>query len=365
MDEFPPLSAQDRVLIFAPHPDDEALGAGGLIQRAVAAHAKVLVVFATDGENNPWPQRVVERRLKIRSSDRARWGKRRRKEAQLALAHLGLPAASARFLGFPDQGITRFLLGASEIPVAAIGEVLSNLKPTLIVMPSPRDVHPDHNGLSVLIRIALSRHKRPVRVLNYLVHARGRQTDRHRLALLLSPEEKLIKKQAILCHASQMKLSRRRFVAYAKTIETFHALADPAHSDAHSPIWHAAIENGALTLHIQRRRLTRPGTVIHVVIESIEHGSLRWRLPLQSRSRRVHIRDTPTGAKLRQATVRVDGKNAVVNLPIATVLPVTGVFVKLDCKLGFFDDAGWREVPVLNPASASAVPGATVAHAAS
>ena len=54
------LSARDRVLVLAVHPDDESLCAGGLIQHALAHGAKVRVVFITDGDNNPWPQRFVE-----------------------------------------------------------------------------------------------------------------------------------------------------------------------------------------------------------------------------------------------------------------------------------------------------------------
>ena len=49
--------ASDRLLVFAPHPDDETIATGELIQLAIAAGVAVRVVFATDGDNNPWPQR--------------------------------------------------------------------------------------------------------------------------------------------------------------------------------------------------------------------------------------------------------------------------------------------------------------------
>ena len=75
-----------RTLIVAPHPDDDAIGAGGLIQRAVASGARVRVVFATDGESNAWPQRFTHKKLVIRKDERARWGAMRREEALEALA---------------------------------------------------------------------------------------------------------------------------------------------------------------------------------------------------------------------------------------------------------------------------------------
>src|SRR5207249_248864 len=62
----------DRVLLIAPHPDDETLAAGGLLQRVLAAGARLRVLFVTDGENNPWAQRATERRWRIGARDRER-----------------------------------------------------------------------------------------------------------------------------------------------------------------------------------------------------------------------------------------------------------------------------------------------------
>ena len=49
--EGPSLSFtdKDKVLVIAPHPDDEALGAGGILQSAKAANAEVRVVYLTNG----------------------------------------------------------------------------------------------------------------------------------------------------------------------------------------------------------------------------------------------------------------------------------------------------------------------------
>ena len=103
---LPLLSSRSRVMLFAPHPDDESLAAGIFLQRAVAAGAAVRVVYATDGERNCWPQRVLEGKMRIRENDRRRWGARRRAEALAALRTLGLGPANASFLSLPDQGVT-------------------------------------------------------------------------------------------------------------------------------------------------------------------------------------------------------------------------------------------------------------------
>ena len=44
------LDGVSDALIIAPHPDDESLASGGLIQRAVAAGARVRVLFLPHGE---------------------------------------------------------------------------------------------------------------------------------------------------------------------------------------------------------------------------------------------------------------------------------------------------------------------------
>jgi len=50
---FSPLEPSHRLLIVAPHPDDEVLGCGGLIAEAVRRGALVRVVFLTSGDGYP------------------------------------------------------------------------------------------------------------------------------------------------------------------------------------------------------------------------------------------------------------------------------------------------------------------------
>ncbi len=41
------------LLVFAPHPDDEVIGAGGLLQLALRSGKRVLIVFVTNGDGYP------------------------------------------------------------------------------------------------------------------------------------------------------------------------------------------------------------------------------------------------------------------------------------------------------------------------
>ena len=105
----PAFSSRSRLMLFAPHPDDESLACSILLQQAVHARAAIRVVYVTDGDDNPWPQRVLERRWRLNATDRRRWGRLRRTEALAALRVLGV-SGSAVFLALPDQKLSTILM---------------------------------------------------------------------------------------------------------------------------------------------------------------------------------------------------------------------------------------------------------------
>ena len=209
----------ERTLIVAPHPDDDAIGAGGLIQRAVAGGADVRVVFATDGENNGWPQRFMHKKLVIRADDRARWGAMRRGEALEALARLGVDRQAARFLGFPDNKIAALARARCSKVLDSLRAVLDEFQPTLIVSPSSRDLHADHRALAYFVHRAAGE---GVPIVTYVIHG-DPIAERMAVRLHLTAREQLWKRQAIECHKSQLLLSRERFLSYARSVESFYA----------------------------------------------------------------------------------------------------------------------------------------------
>lgn len=215
------LSAQDRVLVFAPHPDDEALGCGGLIQHAVAAGAQVRVIFQTDGDNNPWPQRYVEQRWSIDASCRQRWGARRRLEAVRSVQTLGLQADAAAFFGLPDQGLSGLWQKRDERALALHVAELQTFRPTLLVVPSQDDNHPDHGASHALIQEAMRRAEMDLPQWAYLIHRRWFCPEAAGLTLQLTLRQKARKLAAIECHETQLFLSSSRFCAYARDSEVF------------------------------------------------------------------------------------------------------------------------------------------------
>jgi LmbE family N-acetylglucosaminyl deacetylase len=198
------VRAHERLLVVAPHPDDETLVAGGLAQRVLAHGGSVRVVLVTAGDG------YVEAVIRATGLPRPRpaeyiaYGERRLKEARGALRDLGEGKIRLELLGFPDGGLEQLLhaywsrghpepsptTGARDPPYADAMEpdvaydgadlrrelvhVLRETQPTIVVLPDPLDKHPDHRASGLFTLLALeswSRDGAPVpRLLAYIVH---------------------------------------------------------------------------------------------------------------------------------------------------------------------------------------------------
>lgn len=121
-----------RLVVVAAHPDDESLGAGGLIATAAASGLAVYVVLLTAGEaSHPESPTVTRHALATR----------RLAEAERALGILA-PEAPLVFLGASDGGVA-----AVEAEVtASLVDLIGDGRSTLLVAPWRHDGHPDHEA---------------------------------------------------------------------------------------------------------------------------------------------------------------------------------------------------------------------------
>ena len=187
----PPLTAATRLMLIAPHPDDETLGCSVILQKAVRAGAAVRVVYITDGDDNLWPQRLIERKWRITAADRERWGKLRRAEALAALRVLDVDLAEVQFLALPDQRLTELLLRDCDGVLAQIAAVIDDWRPTDLLAPSLFDTHPDHSAVAVMMRLVFSGFlddASEISLWNYLVHGKSPAffQSRHRASTIRS-----------------------------------------------------------------------------------------------------------------------------------------------------------------------------------
>lgn len=346
---FPNFSAATRLMLIAPHPDDEALAGGIMLQRAVRAGAAIRVVYVTDGDNNPWPQRALQRKWRLRSRDRERWARLRRSEARAALRMLGVDAADATFLGLPDQGLTELLVSGGERLTARLEATITTWRPNLLVVPSYVDTHADHSAIGVilsLLQAPVSTELSDLSLWSYRVHGRGRAFTRAASALDQSQEERATKLAAILCHKTQMMLSRGRFVKYASRPERFRELYRNQSASVERVIRGSIRTESELRLKLRLPLRALPAVRPRLVLLGRGEGSdqviaLTARRP--ARTRAMELTDYNTGATVGRLTYRGDASAGEAVIPTTMFAADSPLFLRLDGG-DFLDRGRWIEI---------------------
>ncbi|MHC1728103.1 MAG: PIG-L deacetylase family protein [Syntrophobacteraceae bacterium] len=278
------VSPGTRVMIFVPHPDDEALAASGLIERVVQNQGKVRTVFVTNGDGYVEAVRLKMQRARVTPKAFIEYGKNRQEEAIQAACELGMQPEDLVFLGFPDDGIdelwesywsklkpfvspytlfdrphrkglNRWVKYSGTDLKQEIGRVIAEFMPEWVVLPDPRDHHPDHATAGVFVLDALrglyqedETEYRPSRVLTYLVHFKdfphgaewtkticaagvggcpvsGKTLSNTKwVTLPLTSEEIEGKRRALLAHNSQIQMLGGFFKSFLLPSEMFGSL---------------------------------------------------------------------------------------------------------------------------------------------
>jgi LmbE family N-acetylglucosaminyl deacetylase len=273
----------ERLLLIAPHPDDETLGAGGLVQRVHTRGGSVRIVLVTAGDG--FVEAVVHETGSLRPRPTAyiHYGERRLRETRAAVRQLAPDGIRLQFLGFPDGGIEKLLYAhwwrrhperspttwasvppyneALEPDVPYDGSdlrrelenILRDVQPTIVVFPDPHDVHPDHRATGLFTMLALTDWRgkdvrapsAAPRLLAYLIHwpdwppgwqgmAPQTQTDHvplvlparleregPQLVLTLTDQEVANKRAALAKHVTQQEEMAALLAAFVRRTEPF------------------------------------------------------------------------------------------------------------------------------------------------
>lgn len=191
-----PLGAgrPERVVVVAAHPDDESLGAGGVIATVRAAGIPVTLVVATAGEHShPRSPTMTVTAL----------AQQRRREAERAWAALGGDADELTVWDLPDGSLTTHDKELTGRLVAVIGDG----RATLLLAPYLEDGHPDHDALGRVAQRAA--YRTGATLLHYPVwlwhHADPGEVPWGRLRrVALTASDRNAKARAIACHRSQV-----------------------------------------------------------------------------------------------------------------------------------------------------------------
>lgn len=261
--------AGSRVLVIAPHPDDETLGPGILLSRLTKKGAAVRVVVMTNGDGFTDALAISYHELKPRREDYLSFGYMRQKETLAAMALLGVPESAITFLGYPDGGLlhlwsinnwtepyTSLRTGQNHNPysnalspgapytgasvVGDLSRIIKDFNPDYVIFPHPNDRHPDHLATYCFTKYVLNQVGSKAQQFQYLVH-RGDWpvlSARHQRMFLVPPrtlaindtdwyaftltgDEIKAKEQAIHKYTSQVRVMGPRLTAFDRKNELY------------------------------------------------------------------------------------------------------------------------------------------------
>jgi N-acetylglucosamine malate deacetylase 1 len=131
------------VLVISPHPDDESIGCGGILRRHVLDGDKVHVVFLTSGEKGGHGRAPAET-IEIRQQEAREAAK------ILEIEHI-------EFWHEPDGNVQ-----VTPELVNRLNEKLQALRPAVLYVPHPNEMHADHVAAAELVCQAKSQLPRSV-----------------------------------------------------------------------------------------------------------------------------------------------------------------------------------------------------------
>ncbi|WP_185965212.1 PIG-L deacetylase family protein [Glacieibacterium frigidum] len=174
-------AAGRRLVVIAPHPDDETLGCGRLIAHAMRRGTEVAVIVLTDGDashprSKRWPPAAL--------------GRLRIAELKRSMARLGASNAPLRRLGWSDSQVLE------HGKAIQLSRHLVALKAGVVLVTSDADHHPDHKAAFTLASLATCRLGLPL--IRYAVWSRA---DR---AVRVAGRYRAVKRWAIAAHRSQV-----------------------------------------------------------------------------------------------------------------------------------------------------------------
>lgn len=120
----------NKIIIIAPHADDEVLSCGGIMAKYAAGGDEVIVIIATNAANGAPELYSKQRIADVR--------------AEAKDAHSILGVSETIFMEFPAPTLATF---PSYKISLAFSDSFKIRKPTHLFLPHPSDLHEDHNSI--------------------------------------------------------------------------------------------------------------------------------------------------------------------------------------------------------------------------
>ena len=166
-----------KIVIVAPHMDDEALACGGLIAK-LPHKERVHIIYATDGMRSPAP--IIPGRDEI-SPD---LGKIRMQESIEAMKLLGVPEQNLHFLCLPEAQLKKHLSSLKTL----LRNKIRTIAPKQIFLPFRYDRHPDHLVVNHTIVSEFGNTDTQPHLIEYFVYYRWRLMPKRDIRRYIGPQ---------------------------------------------------------------------------------------------------------------------------------------------------------------------------------
>jgi LmbE family N-acetylglucosaminyl deacetylase len=148
-----------RILVFAPHPDDETLACGGTIVKKIQEGHEVYVVVMTDGRHS---HDLV---LGLKEPPPEAIAKIRAREVSEATAILGVQSDNLILLGFEDSKLNQYVAKAKERTI----QILNEIRPVEVFVTCRDDESEDHRAAYEIVKDSIREANLLTRLYEYPV----------------------------------------------------------------------------------------------------------------------------------------------------------------------------------------------------
>jgi len=204
-----------RIMVIAPHPDDEVLAAGGLLAHLFKNAVPVKIIYLTCGDGNAslfWR----DKKIKFSPDKFIQTGIERKQEAETAIKVLGGDKKDLLFLGYPDNRLWQMWLKPKTNIVSSttllnhspydftfkkhryhkgdnitkeLNELIKKFKPTIIFSPHLKETNLDHKATGLFIKKLVKEINWSGELYYYLIHYKWMRLFR------IYPHKNLFKKR--------------------------------------------------------------------------------------------------------------------------------------------------------------------------
>ncbi len=260
-----------KVIVFAPHQDDEILSSSGTIDALKKYGAEIYIVFATNGDF--WGRKSAAIRLKESLSALEQLQIKKENIIVLGFADTGMDfhnsflwrlynSMDGKIIESPVSNVTYHPLNEFEYSMKrwhihlpytkdaflkVLKDIIIRIDPDVVIASSRFDMHGDHAGLCMLVEQSINELKREIPIFEYIIHSGNDKTwperetqtfnkplniseELWRRRIIVPVENPLRKKRLIQLFASQIS-SSGYLLSFAKKEEIFFIQRGSTHNE--------------------------------------------------------------------------------------------------------------------------------------